>query len=335
MRSSRLVVLGLMVVFAPLAVAQKEIQTEAQQDGFAGRVKSVATIVERPRVEWQQPGGPTLVFPVMCHDCEYSPEGYRTRSGDMAEGKFLGQNMTLQRDGTGHVTEVVGTDAASGDVFRRAVMGPYGKTQETFYRDGKVTLQNIFRYDADGRVIDWLSLDATGAQTDRQLTKWGKTAPTEITTWGKEQQLQSRQTFDPAANEGRFTTFDESGVVAVSWTHRHGQMPSYWAASEAPNQSGAGFADFNDKANPISFDCRRGGVCEVANIHYEYADAAKQNLASAEWRDANGNLLYGAYYTYQFDAHGNWTHREVSVWSVKLGARTVFETDDRLITYWE
>jgi len=334
MRSSRLVVLGSLVL-APLVVAQERIQTEAQQDGLAGRVKSVATIVERRNIEWQQPGGPTLLFPVMCHDCEYSPEGYRTRSGEMVEGKFLGQNMTLRRDGTGHVTEVVGTDAASGDVFRRAVMGPFGKTQETFYRDGKVVLQNIFRYDANGRVIDWISLDGEGAQTDRLLTTWGKTDLTERKTWGKEQQLRSLEIVDPAANEERFTTFDESGVVAVSWTYRHGQAPSYWAASDAPNQPGAGFADLDDKANPISFDCHRGGACDVSKVHYEYANAAKQNPASAEWRDTRGNLLYGAYYTYQFDEHGNWTHREVSVWSAKLGARTVYETDDRLIAYWE
>ena len=333
MRSSRLVVLGSLVIFAPLGLAQKD--SEAQKDGLAGRVKSVATIVDRSKIEWQQRGGPTLVFPLVCRDCEYSPEGYRTRSGQIADGKFLGENLALKRDGTGLITEIVGTDAASGEVFRDALLGPFGKKEETFYRDGKVTLRNSFRYDANGRVTEWLSQDSTGAQTDRIVTAWGKTDWTERTAWGTEQQLRSRETFDSTANEQRFTTFDESGVVAVSWTYRHGQAPSYWAASDALNQFGAGFADFDDKANPISFDCHRGGVCDLAKVHYEYADAAKKNPASAEWRDASGNLLYGAYYTYQFDAHGNWTHREISVFDTNLGKRTPYETDDRLITYWE
>ncbi len=335
MRSSRLVVLGSLVVLAPLAPAQEKMQTEAQQDGLAGRVKSVATIVERPNVDWQQPSGPTLLYPVFCHDCEYSADGYRTRTGEVVDGKFLGQTMTLQRDGTGHVAEIVGTDEVSGEVFRRAVIGPLGKTQETFFSGGKVTVQNFFRYDTQGRMIDWLSLNGAGTQTDRILTTWGKTELTERTTWTTDQQMTSHVTFDPAANEQRFTTFDDSGAVAVSWTYRSGQMPSYWAASDAPIQYGAGFTDFGDKANPVSFDCHRGGACDLSNIHYEYADTAKQSPASAEWHDASGNLLYGAYYKYQFDEHGNWTHREVSVWSAKLGARTVYETDDRLITYWE
>src|SRR5579871_1447397 len=117
MRSSRLVVLGSLVAVAPLGLAQGKTQTEAQQDGLAGRVKSVATLVERSNVEWQQPSGPTLVFPLVCHDCEYSADGYRTRSGEVVDGKFLGQTMTLQRDANGHVTEIVGNDAVTGDVF--------------------------------------------------------------------------------------------------------------------------------------------------------------------------------------------------------------------------
>src|SRR4051812_6778650 len=55
MRCSGLVVLGSLMVFAPLAVAQRKFETEAQQDGFAGRVKLVTTMVERSGVEWQQP----------------------------------------------------------------------------------------------------------------------------------------------------------------------------------------------------------------------------------------------------------------------------------------
>jgi hypothetical protein len=70
-------------------------------------------------------------------------------------------------------------------------------------------------------------------------------------------------------------------------------------------------------------------------VHYEYADAPKRNLASAEWRDAGEKLLYGVYYVYTFDQKGNWTHREISVWNSELGTPTPYETDDRLIAYWE
>jgi hypothetical protein len=333
MRSSRFVVLLSLVTIAPLGWAQKQMQSQAEQDGLAGRVNSVATIVEASDVHWLQPSGPTLLFPVVCRDCTYSQDGYRTKSGTIVDGKFMGENIALSRDPDGRVTGVVATDAANDEVSRSAVMGPFGKTEETFYRNGSVTARNTLRYDSFGRLLEMISFDATGAEVDRTLTTWGKDDWTGRTAWGKAQQVRLRATFDPAENEDHFSTFDESGNPAVNWTYAHGQVPAFWSASDEPDQYGAAFSDFDDKANPIAFHCRNH-VCNAAKIHYEYADAAKRNPASAEWRDGNGNLLYGAYYTYQFDAHGNWTHREVSVWNAELGARTPYETDDRMITYW-
>jgi hypothetical protein len=53
-----------------------------------------------------------------------------------------------------------------------------------------------------------------------------------------------------------------------------------------------------------------------------------------EWRDESGELLYGAYYEYEIDAHRNWTHPVIWVWSRSLGERKVYETDSRTISYW-
>jgi len=61
----------------------------------------------------------------------------------------------------------------------------------------------------------------------------------------------------------------------------------------------------------------------------------KRNPTSAEWRDAEGRLLYAAYYEYELDAFQNWTHRKVSVWSSDNPERTPYEDDTRTITYWQ
>jgi len=334
MRSSRLVVLLSLVTIAPLGWAQRQIQTQAEEDGFAGRVKSVATIVEPSDVRWVQPSGPTLLFPILCRDCTYSQDGYRTKSGAVIDGKFLGENITLTRDPDGKVSGAVATDGANGEVSRSAVMGPFGTTEETFFQNGTVTGRSRLRYDSFGHIVEMASFDGSGAQLDRMLTTWTKDDRTGRTAWGSAQQMRMKAAFDPAKNEDHFTAYDESGNPAVNWTYAHGQVPAFWAASDEPGQYGGAFCDFDDKANPIAFHCRNH-VCEAAKIHYEYADAAKRNPSSAEWRDANGALLYGAYYTYTFDPKGNWTHREISVWNAELGARTHYETDDRLITYWE
>ena len=335
MRSSRMVVLLSLVVFAPLGLAENGSRTEAQQDGLLGAVKSVSTIVASSDVPWQQPGGPTLVVPVFCRDCEYSADGYRTKSGEVVDGKFIGDIRALTRDGNGRVTDVNVTNAANGELYRHMVMGPFGKTEETLYQNGKLSGASTFRYDTSGHMTDWISRDGAGAQIGRTLESWTKDVVTEQTVWGKEQQIQMRETYDPAKDEQHYSTFDESGNMALAWTFAHGKVASFWEPSNSAGQPGDSFVDFNDKANPKRYQCHKNGACEAAVVHYEYADAAKRNPLSAEWRDASGNLLYGAYYSYQFDGTGNWTHREISVWNAELGTRTPYETDERLISYWE
>jgi hypothetical protein len=335
MRSSRFLMSMLLVLYAPMGLAQNEHKTEAQQDGLVGSVKSVSTIVDRSNVRWQQPGGPTLLIPIWCQDCEYSPEGFRTRSGQIVEGKFIGDLISLTRDANGRVTEVLLTNASNGEVFSHRVMGPFGKTAETDYQNGKLMWQQTLQYDPYGQPADWITLDDSGAQIGRSLTTWTKPGEwTSRTTWGKDQQVSMRDTYDPAKDEQHFTTYDESGNVTLAWTYAHGQVPSFWAASDSPNQFGDKFVDFNDKANPKAFHCHNG-ACEASQVHYEYADAAKQNLQRAEWRDASGSLVYAAYYSYEFDQNGNWTHRQVWVLSPDLAERTLYETDARLVTYWE
>ena len=335
MKSSRLVVLSSVILIAPLGLAQKENQTQAQQVGFSGEVKSVATVAETSGVHWQQPSGPTLVIPVWCRDCEYSPDGYRTKSGQVMDGKFSGEKIALTRDGNGRVTGVEATDANSGDLVRQAAMGPFGRTDETFYQDGKVRGRNLFKYDVYGHVTDWVSLDGEGNQAGHTRETWSKEIWTERTVSNKTGQVERRETYDPEKDEQHYTVLDESGNISLAWTYLHGNVTSFWEPSDSTDQAGDSFVDFDDKANPKAFHCHSTGICDVAKVHYEYADAGKKHPLSAEWRDAGGNLLFAAYYSYQFDANGNWTHREISVWNAELGQRTPYETDDRLIAYWD
>src|SRR5215813_305095 len=88
-----------------LAVSQAQKRTDAETDGFAGPIKSVTTNVTRVQVQWQQPSGPTLVPPIWCNDCEYDADGFRTMSGEVVDGKFLGDSIRLVRGGDGVVTD--------------------------------------------------------------------------------------------------------------------------------------------------------------------------------------------------------------------------------------
>lgn len=71
----------------------------------------------------------------------------------------------------------------------------------------------------------------------------------------------------------------------------------------------------------------------ASHIHYEFADKAQRHPVGAEWKDANGNLRYAAYYQYAFDSHANWVRREILIVSPEHPDRTPYETDTRTITY--
>lgn len=334
MRSPRFVVSLSLVLSAPLGFAQNKPQTDVQQDGLAGAVKSVSTIVESTDVKWEQPSGPTLVIPAFCRDCEYTSDGYRTTSGQIVDGKFIGEKITLDRDGTGRVTDLLVTNTITGDISRRETYGPFGKIGQTIYQDGKVTVQQTFRYDGSGNLLETISRDSDGALLGRTLSNRSRDGGWSDETWVKDEQVEAMNSYNAATGEQQSTTFDESGNVMQTWTFAKGKVTSFWESPSAGN-AGVTVSDFDDKADVKAFQCHGSGPCDQVLIHYEYADPAKRNPLSAEWRDASGNVLYGAYYTYQFDNSGNWTERQVSIWNAQLRERTPLETDHRLITYWE
>jgi hypothetical protein len=71
-----------------LCAQQQKALTDAQMDGFSGPVKSVVTSSARLPVEWQQPGGPSLVWLIPCRDCDYAPDGSKIRAGQVENGRF-------------------------------------------------------------------------------------------------------------------------------------------------------------------------------------------------------------------------------------------------------
>lgn len=335
MSSTRLVAVASLVVFAPLGWAQKTMQTEAQADGLAGPIKSVSTIVRMSDVHWLQPAGPALITPVACRDCAYTPDGYRTRAGEVMDGSFIGETIELKRGEDGRVAEMLVTNAQTGQLSRRAVQGPYGKIAQTVYQDGETLVDQTFRYDGDGNLQETVTQAPDGTLMNRTVAHWSKDGGWSDETRGKDEQLESLNSFNPQNDERRSTTFDESGNVKQTWTLTNGRVTSFWESPDSASASGTTLSSFADKSDARAFHCLGDGDCDQGLVRFEYADPAKHTPMSAEWRDAAGNLLYGAYFTYTFDPSGNWTHREISVWDAKLGARTLYETDDRLISYWE
>ncbi|MGO9337811.1 MAG: hypothetical protein ACLPY1_09915 [Terracidiphilus sp.] len=317
-------------------------KTDAQLDGFLGPVKTVSTTIKRSGLQWTQPSGPAMVFPVQCQDCTYDPDGVKTISGQVAEGKFFGQIIALQRDGSGRMTGSVVTNASTGLVDREEVIGPFGKTEEYDYLDGKLNWLQTYVYDQYGRMSDALTVDSLGNQISHTLTKTTRDGEViETSVWGENDELDWQQTYDPETGMEHFTTYDESGAVKLTWTFNHGKVLSFWEWQEPDQkpeqqQFGEGFVEDAGNGNRDNYCCHSDGHCERSRVHYEYLDQAKKrNPTSVEWRDESGNLLYAAYYEYEVDSAGNWTHRRVSVFPSNQGDPALYEEDWRTIDYWQ
>ena len=169
-----------------LAHTQALNRTDVQTDGFVGPVKAVSTQVKFSGVKWQQPGGPTLVMPIWCHDCEYDRDGFRNKSGQTTNGHFIGELDNLVRDENGHVTHRFVFDAISGQLQSDIAIGPFGKTEETDYTNGKLRCRQIFSYDQYGHITEWLTLDGTGQQEGKNVTRREPDGTLqEESVWGK------------------------------------------------------------------------------------------------------------------------------------------------------
>jgi hypothetical protein len=331
-----LVLLLFLTALISCAFAQEQKRTDAQVDDLAGPVKSVSVTSTHTGIRWEQPGGPTLVVPVWCGECEYDADGNKTKSGQIFDGRFLGETIRLVRDANGRVTDRYAENASTGEKFRHEVVGPFGNTEQTYYRNGEPYSRQTFSYDQYGNVTEFITFDSSGKQEARVHAETDKDGTLrEKWAMGKDGQINWLQTFDAKTKVERWTSFNEFGDVNVTWAVGDGKLISFWKSPGSPPHYGDNFTEDAENDTWDNYDCHDERKCELFHIHREYLDPKRRNPQSAEWRDSDGNLRYAAYYEYEIDAFRNWTHRKVWVWTPALGERTLLETDSRTISYWQ
>ena len=197
-------------------------------------------------------------------------------------------------------------------------------------------MRQTFTYDEYGQVRDMVSFDGAGKLEAHMLTLRDKAGEiVERSVSRKDGELDWQQTYDPETQVERFTSFDQLGKVNLAWTVFRGNLISFWDPSDSRMQPGDNFNEHVDDDDVDNYACQNDGRCQVSHIRYEYLDTEKHILRSAEWRGSNGQLGFAVYYKYQIDSSGNWTYREVWVWTPELGEQTLSETDLRAIKYWQ
>jgi YD repeat-containing protein len=318
-------------------LAQEKKLTDAERDGLAGPVKSVSALVHRTDVKWQQPGGPALIIPVWCLECEFDNQGNETKSGQTVDGTFHGQITRLVRDAEGRVIERFVTDAITGKLSRHEIDEPSKKTEENYDVDGKLDSRSIVTFGRKGEINDKLTLDAAGNVIGHLVqNEQGGGTDTEGWGWAGDGEVQShfRQVYDPATKIEQFTSFDGTGGANLMWTMTGGKLSSFWELRDEGPQPGDNFSENVGEDTSENYACHKDGTCELSRIRYTYSESNHRSPLSAEWKDEKGNLRFAAYYDYEFDANRNWTHRNIWVWDSGLGERKLYEVDSRSISYW-
>ena len=325
----------LLMLPALVAAAQTEHKTQAQIDQFSGSVHSVSTQVVMAPIKCAQPCGPSLIMSIPCRECEYDSEGNRIRAGQKwPDGTFFGENIEIVRDGQGHVIQRNRIDATDGRVIEQEKDGPFGPVEEIYFTGSIARTTKM--YDRLGNVSEWLSFDASGQQVSRSIMRTNPDGQwTERAAWGKDAQLQYRETYDPKTDFQRFESYDDSGAVRVAFTFSNNKVQTFWEASDEPHQFGDSIVTTLDNGNFGMFSCHKVGACDVAHVHYTYADSSTHLFpATAEQRNDSGKLQNATWCAYEFDDQHNWTKRTVWVLSPETPERTLYETDTRIITYW-
>jgi hypothetical protein len=334
MRTLRFVLSLVLASAAAIVWAQDVRKSEAQQDGLSGSVRSVSMHAEQSQLKLD---GMEIwaVQNVSSGETEYDRDGNRTKVGQSSgpNGEFQGQTMQFVRDGNGRVIERTISMVPPDEVIEHDVYGPFGLVQSTNFSNGKTTFLNTVSYDARGNVLENESLEGDGKPSSRTLYRRRPDGQwTERTMWTGGA-LRSHESYDPDSDFQRYEEYDKSGAVAVTFTHRHDRIESYWSAREGPN-AGTSVVSNLDNGDVRISRCQRGGTCDADTHHAVYLDKARHNPVMTEIRSDDGKVLCRAYYEYEMDDHENWTRRKVSLQRGAQGERTLYETDSRAITYW-
>ena len=173
-------------------------------------------------------------MPIWCRDCEYDYDGTRTQSGQVVDGVFHGEIVGLVGGADGRVTDRIVTNAASGQLERHDVLAPFGKTVQSFYTIGKLSLRRTFGYNQYGNFSDLLSFDEKGNQPAHLHISTNKNGViTERSGWGRNGRLDWQQAFDPETQVKHLIKFDEFGKAKLTWMVFQGNLVTFWEPSDS------------------------------------------------------------------------------------------------------
>jgi hypothetical protein len=304
--------------------------TDADGLGFVGPVKSVATTTQTFMREPTLPGGPAIIYPLFCPNCEFD------RNGNMVRSMTGNQQQRTIRDAQGRIKEQIGENENGEATWREVHTYSPDKMESEDYRDGSLFRRSESTYDDRGNLIESSTYLPDGSLDSYNWNKFDERGNLiEFRAEGPGSLYYDvLQTYDTRAGHLQSTiSLNRDGSIRL-WSKVNDEtVLSYWQQPSDERTYGSDIC-FSDDNNAVR-DCREykwDGT--YLTTHYDFTDSTKRNPLKAVLTGADGDLVLEADYEYEFDRHGNWTRRTVWVRTQESGDRQLLEKDSRTLTYY-
>jgi hypothetical protein len=319
----------LVLVLAVRPVAQQpntHRMTIAEVFGFHGPIhtqKCLTQVLEKdPRPE------PKLQIQTLLKQwVKFSATGELIEEGDLDNNGQLVVRVARIHD---HNGEEIATEITDGDRKIRY------RNERTIAEDGSQETKTYINDVLDSRIVGTsdatIVFNAKGEITSRTLSKRDKLVQ-DLQSWGKEGKfvIHTFRRMDDQGNTIQSDRFDQAGKLISTMSFNKGELISFWQNARCDCTNVAAFR--RPEGATIFYKSEKDGRL------YKYVQDHKgrptnHEIDDEELYDQNGQLLERLIYSYERDAHGNWTTTTISAFDMTTGNMVPIQRDTRELTYY-
>jgi len=300
--------------------------TTAEVLGFHGPIHiqklSTQMLEKDPRSE------PKLHIQILLNPwVKFSATGELLEEGDLDNNGQLVVRVARIHD---HNGEEIATEITDGDKKTRY------RNERTIAEDGSQETKTYINDVLDSRIVGTsdatIVFNAKAEVISRTLSKRDKLVQ-DLQSWGKEGKfvIHTFLRMDDQGNTIQSDRFDQAGKQISAMSFNKGELTSFWQDARCDCTNVAAFR--RPEGVTIFYKSEKDGRL------YKYVQdhkgrPANHEIDDEELYDQNGQLLERLVYSYERDAHGNWTTTTISALDMTTGNMVPIQRDTRELTYY-
>jgi len=323
---SLLIILALGVLAVAQQAAPRRTMTTAEVLGFHGPIytqKCLTQMMEKdPRSE------PKLHIFTFGREWElFSPTGQLIEEGDLDNNGQLAVRVAKIHDQNGEETA---TEITNSDRKTRY------RNERTIAEDGSQETKTYINDVLESRIIGTsdalLVFNAKGEVISRSVSKRDKLVQ-DSQSWGKEGKfvIHTFRRMDDQGETIQSDRFDQAGKLISTMLFNKGELTSFWQDPLCDCTNVAAFR--RSEGVSIFYKTEKDGRL-YKDVQNHKGRPTNHEIDDEELYDQNGQLLERLVYSYERDAHGNWTTRTISASDMTTGNTVPIQRDKRELTYY-